>query len=945
MSINLKKEMMKTKLHNVVIAFALFLLPNIIFGQAPIPPSLGKAATFAMFTKSGSISNSGSLTKTKITGNVGSAGGGLTTGFGNIDGQMLDGKPLSAMAAADLQIAYDSLAHGWATTAHPLYVLGLPGAGETLSPGVYAFPAPFTSTLSGKLILDGLGNPNAVFIFQMGAAFSSTALSNISLINGAKACNVFWRINGGVGLATGTQFKGNLLCNGAIDITVDDNIEGRVLSIVGALTITGAKVATPIGCGSPFLTGPLLPNIYTLECYALYTSLGALTNSGVSHIIGDIGTNSDPTNPPPGFTPAMITGTIQIMNPSTIQAKKDADSLNVHLDSLSKTKYDIELLHPNLLGNSLVLTPHVYSMKAAASLTDTLFLDAENNPDAVFVIRVEGALTTNSYSKIELLRGAKSSNVFWKVSGGLVHISDHSTFRGTVLTDAGAVNLDITDSLYGRLISVNGAITTDAIEMAVTSAPTNVTPSGATSFCQGDSVILTASLSSSYLWSTGATTQSITVKVSGTYSVTAKNTCGISNTSSATTVTVKSAPAANVGVDKSICIGSSTSIGAAAIVGHTYSWTPITKLNSSTSSQPTASPTNTTTYTLTETDTTTKCSNSNSVKVTVNTLPAANVGSAKTICSGSSTSIGAVAIVGHTYSWTPTTALNSSTSSQPTASPTNTTTYTLTETDTTAKCSNSDSVIVTVNILPAANAGSAKSICSGSSTSIGAAAIAGNTYSWTPTTALNSSTLSQPTANPTNTTTYTLTETVVVTGCSKSNSVVVTVNPLPAANAGLDQTIVSGKSADIGAAAVFGNTYSWTPATGLSSTTVSNPKASPTVNTTYTLIETITLTGCSNTNAVVIIVQPMLDFFNGFSPNGDGYNDYWNIPVLNYNPSNTVSILNRWGGVVWTGTNYDNKTVLWTGKNMNSDDLPDGTYYYIINYSDIVKRGWVFIKR
>jgi gliding motility-associated-like protein len=86
-------------------------------------------------------------------------------------------------------------------------------------------------------------------------------------------------------------------------------------------------------------------------------------------------------------------------------------------------------------------------------------------------------------------------------------------------------------------------------------------------------------------------------------------------------------------------------------------------------------------------------------------------------------------------------------------------------------------------------------------------------------------------------------------------------------------------------------------------------------------------------------------FFNGFSPNGDGINDWWKIPVLNDYPINTVVIINRWGGEVWKKDNYDNKNIVFKGENMNGNDLPDGTYYYIIQYNKTEKRGWVYIKR
>ncbi len=87
------------------------------------------------------------------------------------------------------------------------------------------------------------------------------------------------------------------------------------------------------------------------------------------------------------------------------------------------------------------------------------------------------------------------------------------------------------------------------------------------------------------------------------------------------------------------------------------------------------------------------------------------------------------------------------------------------------------------------------------------------------------------------------------------------------------------------------------------------------------------------------------DFFNGFSPNGDGINDWWTIPFLVNYPKNTVVIINRWGNEIWKMDYYDNKSVVFKGENMNGNVLPDGTYYFVIQYNNKEKRGWVFIKR
>ncbi|HOY97333.1 MAG TPA: hypothetical protein PK509_16440, partial [Catalimonadaceae bacterium] len=95
-------------------------------------------------------------------------------------------------------------------------------------------------------------------------------------------------------------------------------------------------------------------------------------------------------------------------------------------------------------------------------------------------------------------------------------------------------------------------------------------------------------------------------------------------------------------------------------------------------------------------------------------------------------------------------------------------------------CSNPDSPVpVTVNPLPADNAGADQMICGSAGVSIGSSTTSGRTYSWSPSTTLDDGTIAQPSASPLSTTSYVLTETITATGCSDTNSVKVTVMPLP----------------------------------------------------------------------------------------------------------------------------------------------------------------------
>jgi len=95
------------------------------------------------------------------------------------------------------------------------------------------------------------------------------------------------------------------------------------------------------------------------------------------------------------------------------------------------------------------------------------------------------------------------------------------------------------------------------------------------------------------------------------------------------------------------------------------------------------------------------------------------------------------------------------------------------------------------------------------------------------------------------------------TGCTSSHSVTVTVNPLPGAVAGIDRVTCSGETTVLGAASVGSNTYSWTNNVDSWTSTIANPSVSPTVNTIYTLVETMSGTGCTASHSVTVTVNPL----------------------------------------------------------------------------------------
>ncbi|RSK44326.1 T9SS type B sorting domain-containing protein [Hymenobacter perfusus] len=322
----------------------------------------------------------------------------------------------------------------------------------------------------------------------------------------------------------------------------------------------------------------------------------------------------------------------------------------------------------------------------------------------------------------------------------------------------------------------------------------------------------------------------------------------------------------SVSADVSICVGSSATLTASG--GQTYTWTSSTG-QTFTGTSITVAPTQTTIYTVLTTDGI--CTITRQVTVTVNPLATVDAGSNRAVCSGETTVLGSAAITGYTYQWSPAIGLSSSTAAQPVFSLTNTTgaaqTFTYTVTATTAQgCTNTSTVTVTLNPAAVTDAGPDRATCSGIAVTLGTAAIAVQTYQWSPTTGLSSSTAAQPVLTLPNTSTAPQLVSYVVTattaqGCVSRDTVRITINPAAVASAGSSRAVCSGEAITLGSAAITGYTYQWSPATGLSSSTAAQPVFSlaNTTGAAQTFTYTVTATtaqGCTNTSTVTITLNP-----------------------------------------------------------------------------------------
>jgi len=638
----------------------LLFFPKINFGQAP---DLGSAGNFALFTSVGAVSNSGISYNTKITGHVGSNSAPSITGFGNVNGQMhYVSDPVSSDCAADLLLAYNTLG---ATI--PDSTIGVViGNGDTLLAGIYLMPG--AASLNLDLFLDAKGDPNAVFIFKTALAFSTSANAKVHLINGALACNVFWKLDGAVTMGNGTTFRGTIISGGAISLSTNDTLEGRALTVAGAIFTDQVLIYTPIGCGSPILNGPVAPVLGTTSCYALFSSIGGVIDDGATFVNGGGDVGNDKEGLTTGFDPLKLTGNIHSGDFST--ALCASDLLNVYNYLVGLAPGDIELLYPAQFGHNLVLTPHTYIMLGAVVLTDTVFLNAGGNADAVFIILVNGAFSTSTYSKVILTNGTQAKNVYWKIDGQ-VDINDYSIFNGTIISK-GAISLKTGVILNGRALTGVGALATSAMTVntpvgcGLTMSPNIDSVFSNQTVCAGDSVsfiVTSIGTNITYQWRKNGLNISNSVRISGAttdtllisnveLSDTANYDCVVSNDNATDTSNMaKLAVNASVNIvasdDLCIIYGNNATINATG--ASTYTWS-----NEASTQSISVNPTQTITYKVT--GYVGECFTTEQVVVKVSDMAIASINTTGLVsCNGSEDGFGRVIMVenngDYTYNW------------------------------------------------------------------------------------------------------------------------------------------------------------------------------------------------------------------------------------------------------------------------------------------------------
>jgi Ice-binding-like len=210
-----------------------------------------------------------------------------------------------------------------------------------------------------------------------------------------------------------------------------------VVSVVALALLASAALAAqpPVGLGTADSFGVLAGQ--------------TVTNTGPTTINGDLGVM--PGTAVPGFPPGMVNGTIHAADAVALQAQSDLTT--AYNDAAGRTPP--ALLSADLGG--LTLTAGVYKAPGALGLTGALTLDAQGDPNSVFVFQAASTLITASASHVNLINGAQPCNVFWQV-GSSATFGTTSAFAGNVMALT-SISLNNGVTLQGRALARNGSVT------------------------------------------------------------------------------------------------------------------------------------------------------------------------------------------------------------------------------------------------------------------------------------------------------------------------------------------------------------------------------------------------------------------------------------------------------------------------------------------------------
>jgi hypothetical protein len=274
---------------------------------APATVGLGTASSFSVLAGS-TVTNTGPTT---MFGDLGLAPGSSVTGAPVVLGQTHVSDAVAIQAKTDLTTAYNDAA-GRPTEGSA----GTDLAGQTFTAGVRTASSALLLS-SGSVILDAQGDPNAVFIFQIGSTLITGSNTTVQLINGAQACNVFWQVGSSATLGTGTRFVGTVMAAETITANTAATIHGRLLAQTAAVNLD-TNTITQSNCA---IEGTETTTPEETTALEVTTTGGGSTTGGTTTGTTPTGTTPTPTSVAPVLAPAVIP---PLASKSTVASRRAA---------------------------------------------------------------------------------------------------------------------------------------------------------------------------------------------------------------------------------------------------------------------------------------------------------------------------------------------------------------------------------------------------------------------------------------------------------------------------------------------------------------------------------------------------------------------------------------------------------------------------------------------
>ncbi len=407
----------------------------------------------------------------------------------------------------------------------------------------------------------------------------------------------------------------------------------------------------------------------------------------------------------------------------------------------------------------------------------------------------------------------------------------------------------LVDTSYIIRVTNNGCIARDTIRIRVKPLP-NVIASADTIICAGDTIHISASGASSYLWSpnlnlAGATLANPKVypTTSQTYRIVGSNNGCSAIDSLRVSVTQISV---NLPTDTLLCSGDTIQL-TSSYIGSSIAWSPAYNISNTTLSSPRVWPRQDTTYYLQVIKGT--CAAKDSIRVKIVNVPNVDAGSNLDICQGSTVNLGASGA--NTYHWWPNLNINDTTLRNPIVStPISRTYYVLGKV---GNCAAIDSIAI--NFIPVvSNAGNDTLICPGDTITLRGAGTP-SLGNWIPNWNMSDPSVLNPKVWPSKDTAYVLS--ISNSGCKANDTIRIRLRPLPLLNAGSNQTICIGDTLTLNASGAL--LYQWLNNYNISDVNVSNPKVYPMVDTGYVLRGLIDFCPTTDTVQITVLEYPIVD--------------------------------------------------------------------------------------